>query len=500
MPSKSSTHFFGALGVVAVVAVPTIGTADLSPDALWQEWESIAAAKDLRLDVERREQSTGSLSLFGLSAEFVAPIGGDTVVFSAPEMRLQTLDEDSVAITTPQGMRLEYTSDASFEANLVFVVASEDLTITASGSPDAVAYDSQASELEINLEEAKLPGLTESRFDYQVEGFSGSINGWTASTDPGQIDISILSDAAAVDYHFAFPAIGRETTARSSSTENTMSVEIETPFLQDGAILEGGSLTQRASAASGHMRNEDLTAGERTVSDISYENSQTELTLTEKRGSLQATVAEIDAKGSNSSLPMSDIAFTISGTYIDLGIPIAQDPAPQDASLTLSLDAINVDDGVWNLLEPAGALARAPLATQIDLAAKVLVGPAARLPQIPDAIETAPFRFTEVTINLLDLEYSTAKVTGEGAVEFVAPPPDSPIFQPTPAGQLDLTLQGIPELLEAVAKSGLVPPQQMMGAQMFLGMFTRPEEDGSLKSQIEAKPSGELFVNGIQLR
>lgn len=503
MPVSSSglsAQYLGAFGVVALLVVPTSGVADLSPEALWQEWQSIAAAKDLSIAVERREEGAGRLTLFGLTAQFDAPIGSEAVTLSAPEMQLRATGNDSVTITTPQGMRLLYTADEPSEVNVGLTIDSKDLTITASGEPTAVAYDWQAPDLTVRLDEATLPGLTDSRFDYSLDGFSGSVTGWTADTEPGQVDIVVNSDTAALDYLFAFEEIGREAKATSSSSGNVITFEIATPFWKDGEMLEGGSLTQRASAVSGQMRNEDLLAGERTVSDVSYEGSQTELTLTKARGRLQATLAELDAKGSNSSLPIPEIAFSVSGTDIDLEIPVSQGEAPQDASLKLSLEAIDLEEGLWNVLEPGGALARAPLSVQIDLDAKMLVGPTARLPQLPEQLESPSFRFTEVKLNLVELSYNTATVTGMGTVELLAPPPDSPFLQPTPVGQLDFTLQGIPELLEAVARSGLVPPQQMMGAQMFLGMFTLPQEDGSLKSRIEAKSTGELIVNGVRLR
>ena len=56
------------------------------------------------------------------------------------------------------------------------------------------------------------------------------------------------------------------------------------------------------------------------------------------------------------------------------------------------------------------------------------------------------------------------------------------------------------DVLTALAQSGLLPQQQLMGAQMKLGMVTRPDGPDRVTSDLEFGPGERFVVNGIQMR
>ena len=68
------------------------------------------------------------------------------------------------------------------------------------------------------------------------------------------------------------------------------------------------------------------------------------------------------------------------------------------------------------------------------------------------------------------------------------------------AGKLSLTLTGVTGLLDKLSSTGIVPPEQAMGAQMMLGMLARPGEGADvLVSEIEMREDGSVLANGAPL-
>ena len=54
--------------------------------------------------------------------------------------------------------------------------------------------------------------------------------------------------------------------------------------------------------------------------------------------------------------------------------------------------------------------------------------------------------------------------------------------------------------MDKLVAAGLVPQEQLMGAQMMIGMFAKPNGDDAFTSEVEVSGDGQVLVNGQRMR
>jgi len=111
-----------------------------------------------------------------------------------------------------------------------------------------------------------------------------------------------------------------------------------------------------------------------------------------------------------------------------------------------------------------------------------------------DARRPRALRLPEIALQL-----GPASLRGDGAFDIPAGPMGVPDATRT-EGRLDLRAAGLNGLLQQAMAAGALTTEQMMGAQMMLGMFAVQGEGDSFTSRIELLPGGGLMVNGARLR
>jgi hypothetical protein len=111
-----------------------------------------------------------------------------------------------------------------------------------------------------------------------------------------------------------------------------------------------------------------------------------------------------------------------------------------------------------------------------------------------------PVEVNSVNLGDLTIAFGGAEVTGTGA--FTLDNTDTTTFagMPKPTGAVDLQLNGVNGLIDALVSMGLLPEEQVMGARMMLGMFTTSVGDDQLTSRIEVTADGQLLANGQRLQ
>jgi hypothetical protein len=201
------------------------------------------------------------------------------------------------------------------------------------------------------------------------------------------------------------------------------------------------------------------------------------------------------------AMPLPDLSATIAETGFNLTMPLQQSDTPQDFGLLLRLKDLALSNTIWNLADPGSILPRDPATFVIDLAGKAnwlvnILDPATA--QGP--MDGAPGEVHSLDIRSVELAAGGARLTGSGAFTFDNTDTDSFDGMPRPEGAVDLRLAGGNGLIQKLAQMGLLPPDQVMAAQMMLGLFARPTgEPDVLTSRIEVTPDGALVANGQRL-
>lgn len=211
------------------------------------------------------------------------------------------------------------------------------------------------------------------------------------------------------------------------------------------------------------------------------------------------------------------MGYGLTDTKFNVDFPIAVSDQPQNFTVSYLLNGVTMTDSIWALFDPQATLPRDPASIDVDLAGSVKVlrdffdpatmDAAAKMedPNLSDEQRAAlmedmmapPVDLRDITINKVALNMLGAKadVTGKLAA------PEQGDMQ-APVGTISGKFEGVPALLEKLGSIGLVPSEQMMGVQMMLQMFSKPDAQNPnvLTTELEFKEGGQVFANGQQVK
>jgi len=485
-----------SLILLPALALPQTALADITAAELWADWQTAAAAQGATVNAENVTETGDGLKITGIRSEYSDETAGAIFVITTPEVVMSNKLNGSVVLRIPQGQQVEITETDISPDRLVLGLDSSSLTITASGTSAETDYEWNAPELAITLLEAEsetAPGDLEFSFvltdlEGELSGYDGQVNG----------PIEALFKAAETRWTVGMtdPELGQ--LFRTDARQDNVLIEIETAGLDaEGLPEDDGKIEFSFASASGNATN---SRDGQVISETEHGEASVELNMTATRASYEAGAQDLEVKLDDSSLPIRPLEVSLDKFSLNLDAPIAEADAAQDFDLSVNVSELALSDDTWAAFDPQAALPRGPLALELELDGEALVGQAAKVPGLP-AEATPGFAPTKLNVEALELKMAGAEAQANGA--FTMPTPAEMAAgnaPPQPVGTLDVTLNGIPELLEKLSQSGLVPAQQLMGAQMMLGMFANQQADGSMTTQVESKPDGSLFVNGNRLR
>lgn len=477
------------LVLCTLLLAPCAAAADLSPEDLWQRWQDRAAAAGQTLDAQVEQGA--ALGLRGLTVTRVLPAGTLTARFDRVELSARGPD---LRIALPAGQQVTLTARAPGSEDMVAVFALGDTSLLATVRGDLDAHDIV---LDGQAFSARLVSLTQDgtaidadmRLD--IAGLGGTLSGLDGSGAALVADLA--ASALANEIRARDPGTGAELT--STATQRDVALRAEQ---RPG----GGPLTARLEGADATSVTRNTGPGGTLETDSRQETSRLAVTAGPLRTDYSAAVTGLSTTVSGTQLPMGPVSVTLGAADLSLSLPTP--PAPGDAAETglqtariaLSLRDAMPGDALWDAVDPSGRFPRSP--AQLDLAIEAEVDPAAPVtaPGGEDLPAMAP---RALRIDRLALDFAGAALTGTGGFTIPEGPGGVPDIT-RPVGEMTLRADGIAGLLQAAAAAGIVNQDQMMGAQMMLGMFAVQGPDGSLISTIEAREDGALLVNGNRMR
>jgi hypothetical protein len=162
-----------------------------------------------------------------------------------------------------------------------------------------------------------------------------------------------------------------------------------------------------------------------------------------------------------------------------------------------------VSEMIWGMIDPGAALPHDPLTVAIELSGMGrlffdMMDPAQAM-QATSGSEI-PGELESLSLDELTVRGAGAEILGSGAFTF-----DFADFQtipgvPRPEGELNLAINGVNGLIDTLVQMGLVPQQQVMGAQMMMGAFARPVGEDMLETKIEITGDGQILANGQRIQ
>lgn len=185
---------------------------------------------------------------------------------------------------------------------------------------------------------------------------------------------------------------------------------------------------------------------------------------------------------------------TVESAAFVFDMPVDATPEPAPFEVRLGYQELNINEELWSMFDPGGALPRDPLSVVLDLSG-AMRWYESLLTMNPETVVGPPAELREVTLNTLRLSVGEAELGGTGNVSFT---PGIPI--PEAGSSVELTLDGGLALLDRLQSSGLVPQQQIGLVRGMLDGFTRPgATPDSLETTIAVGGDGNLTANGVPL-
>jgi hypothetical protein len=505
----------------AFVAFAAPAMAQVTADEVWQN--QIGYLSSLGFVVEATSQRDGaSVTMSDVRMVWAVPMGFGAVTISSPDITMSENGDGTVAITYPDKFRMTLRADLTIEGETGSVGADigirlDGQSLVASGTPQAVTYDSQTTLMDIALDRIILEGGAGGPQDIPPVTFVVTIRDLltdTTITDAGEsYTIATVSTTGQSIFEVGFEdgfgttstTVGAVDTSSTTSTFVVPKTPVDwlnlTTALRNGLSLEStseavGSRQQTVASVDGSIVSDQSQTADRSTQSLTV--SAAGLAL---GGNAQGVTFDI-SQDFMIPFPIKVSAEEMSGGF---SMPLLADPAPQTVSFGMALRGLTVGDDLWALVDAGGVLPRDPATLAFSIDADVISrvdmldimaweGVVAQIDMGQIPADIVSLRITGVEASAIG-----AALTGEGSFTFDnADRTTFPGF-PRPEGEATVQMTGLYGVLDKLSQLGLLPMEAGMGARAAIGMFAQATGDDQLTSSFAIGPDGAMTVNGAPI-
>ncbi len=481
--------------------------ADVTAQEVWENWKSsleIYGAEGVSIGSEDIGSGTVTVTDLSLSMD-----DGDTAV--AANMGNITFTENgdgTVDIAMSENYPVSITSSDGSTADIT--VTNSGLSMTASGSPAAISYEIAADKYSITLDNLTSNGqaITE-----DVRFVANDIAGNYVVTDGDIRNMTYALQMASMDLLVDFQEPGTDNVVLVSGKINGLFADASIDLPEgmdfsdpDTVDFTGFALTANYGLADGSYIfdmnvDEDKFAGSAssgaTAVDLSFDADGFGYDVLTNDIALDVVVPNVPIPGME--LPFN---ITLAEYGIGFDMPLSKTEEPTEFAFGLNFTDLTINDEIWAMGDPSGALPRDPITLKLDLTGTTKLFFDVLDPAQADAMAMAdvPGELHSLALNELLVSAAGAKLDGTGAFTFDNSDMTTIPDIPRPEGSATLNLEGANKLIDTLIAMGLLPQDQAMGARMMMGMFARTVGDDQLSTTLEVNAEGHVIANGQRIR
>ncbi len=493
-----------SLAVAAVLGF-AVEAAALTPEETWAAFQASAAGTGQALTAGATARAGDTFTATDVTMTVTTP-DGFSMVSTLATLGFRDRGDGTVEVLYPPTFTSALTfpeaePDAPKTMTLMFV--HDALSVIASGTAEAPAYEAQAKAFTGTVTEAKtaagaamdLTGVI------SLAGLAASYK--TPEGAPGKgFDTSFTAESLAIT--------GRGTGPEGQSFDATLSA---TQIASKGlTVIVDPAMMQTnlaAALAAGTLINSEMSTGPLVLSvkgegggssggfDATFAGTSARVLLDKTRldYGFALTGGNMVARGMD--MPFPEVASAFGEIALGFAMPVAASDQPQDFSALARFVDLTVTEDVWAMVDPGGQLPRDPVSFILDLKGTGawtvdILDPAVQMESGPDL----PARLYTLDIGEALVRAAGAQIVGVGGLTFDNDNLAALGGFPAPTGKITFTLTGINALLDALVAIGAVPEEELMSVRMGLAMMARPGAGpDELISEIEFR-DGALFVNG----
>jgi hypothetical protein len=516
----TKTFCQGALAsVAALVSLTAPARADVTPQDVWNQWETYMASFGYQIDIQP-EADGSNLRFADFSMALPVPADpasgkeGGIVRFSFGDVALIDRGDGSVSVEMPASTPITIRGESLGDENFVVkgTMTSTGYSTVATGNPGDITYTFEAAELALAIDE--LTGddgrtVTPGTLQIALQGAAGTSRVENAS-GPTTLEQTITMARLTYAMDITDPDPAKPGHFRAQGTlEGLTSV--------GGGMIPDNfdPLAIPAALADGYTMNGTVNyAGGQGSLDFAEDGDSFRYASTSQGGSLsfgmsaEALTYDVQARDIDFTLESSEIPFPVASTMGAMGfgmtLPVLKGEAEQDFTARLTLTDVTVPEPLWMMVDAGGTLPHDPVTAEL-----VTSGKARLFVDIFDEKATAelaagggtPGEVTYFSLDSLLLKAGGATIAATGGFDIdntakSALNPAMPAF----AGKVDLRLTGVGGLIGNLAQMGLIPMPQAMMVTGMIQQLGKPESGpDDVSALIEVTKESQLTVNGAPL-
>ena len=483
--------------------------ADVTPEDVWQAWQDGAAAMGQKVTADSATRDGDALVVKGVKIAMDGTTGG-TAAFDT--ISFKDNGDGTVGIVLPDSYPVtvvapEKGSDTG-KTDLTINVAMPGATITASGTPDALSYKTDAPEVTIALgdikpadgskvdatAELKLTGVTGT---YLVEG-AESGKKLTEDFAAKSFDLKVKGTdpktQSAFDMSASIADFGGKVAidGMPGGTITDLNAALKAGFAVDGGFKYGATSFDINANDAGKPTK---VAGSLGGGDLAITMDASKLHYASGSKAVSLTINSPD-------IPVPDLTVGLGEAAFDLLMPVAKSDSSADFALLTKIVDLKVSDAIWGMIDPTAALPHDPATLIIDTkgTATMTKDIMAEANAVEGGNDAPPGMLNSLNLNQFDLKIAGAEVTGNGAFTFDNSDMTTFSGVPAPTGKIDIKATGVNALIDTLVKMGLLPQDQVMQGRMMLAMFANTSTTADeITSTLEFKDK-HFFANGQQLQ
>ncbi len=501
------TRILSSTTALALVLAAPAAWADVTPEEVWQSWQSLATSAGQELTFDSAVQTGDTLAVSGLIVTYSDDLSGS---FSANMDSLTFTDngDGTVAVTMAETypMTLAFPADGGGPTALKLTVTQPGALITAGGSATETSYDFAAPSVTVRLDEVTgadgQPLETEA--DMLMTDMAAS---YLILTEGDKTTLDSSFSVGSVVLNLAGKGMEGEgegtvtlSLADFSGTTKGNFLGAEVMANMALALNSGVTTESRFSFGPMTMTADIVEAGGPVKLGGSLTGGSFDLVLDKDKINYGTSVTGGSFTASGPDIPFPEVAFGFAESGFGITMPVSKSDTPQDFSFLTKLVDLTVSEDIWGLVDPGAALSREPATLIFDVKGTGFWNQDIMDPALQMEGAQPPGELTSLDLTQVLVKAAGAEVGATGALTFDNT--DLVTFQgaPAPSGSINVTIKGVNKLIDNLIAMGLLPAEQAMGARMMLGLFARPGPGpDELTSLIEFKDGG-LFANGQQLQ
>jgi len=500
-------NFLGASSVATLLGT-TASLADVSAQDVWNDWRSYLESYGYEITAEE-QQSGDTLTITQFKAVLSLPEGEGTITATFPSLEIRDRGDGTVVVLMAEHnpFTMDITPKDGEPVHLEADFFHRGLTTTVSGTPEEIAYDSEAEEIGLKIDRIEVDGQPVPGFTFNMTGraFAGNY-----ISRLGNLRVMDQKTAFGVlEYAFGFADPENEAKLDASGTIENFNLvsHVEMPLQPDFINLAkeiragfSGNIAISYGSSSGQFMVDEK--GKATTSRSSSGEGAFEIAIGEDGIMYEASGKDTTVTMSLPDLPFPELTIGVAESAARLKFPVLKSEEPQEYAFMIKIVDLALPEEIWGMADPMGALPHDPATIVLDLGGKAILEYDLLDPENEQVLANrAPGTLETVDLNALLLKIAGAELSGNGQIRIDNEDLASYGGTPKPVGEINLMLVGGNALLDKLVQMGLVPEDQAMGFRMMLGMFAQPGDgEDVLVSRIEFTEEGQVLANGQRLK